>query len=75
MGYKNNDRCLDKVEDDEPIFVLRSKDKLSPVMVRHWADLVEKLGSAPDKVHEARDLALRMEIYAEEKFSGGKIPD
>jgi thymidine phosphorylase len=36
MGYKNNDKCLDKVDDDEPIFVLRAQDKLSLDTVHNW---------------------------------------
>lgn len=38
MGYKNDDRCLAKVDDDEPIFVLRAQDKTAPVVVQTWLD-------------------------------------
>lgn len=31
--------CLNKAADDEPIFVLRAKDPLAPLLVRRWAEL------------------------------------
>ena len=39
MGYKNNDPCLEKVKDDEPIFVLRARDESAAVLVCLWASL------------------------------------
>lgn len=36
MGFKNDDRCLNKVADDEPIFVLRAQDRSAPAMIRSW---------------------------------------
>jgi hypothetical protein len=37
VATKNTDRCLQKVSDDEPIFVLRAQDRLAPALVRQWA--------------------------------------
>ena len=39
MGYKNNDPCLEKVKDDEPIFVLRARDESAATLVWLWAAL------------------------------------
>jgi hypothetical protein len=36
MGFKNNDRCLDKVDDDEPIFVLRAQDASMIDTILDW---------------------------------------
>lgn len=36
MGFKNDDRCLNKVSDDEPIFVLRAQDISAPDVIRRW---------------------------------------
>ncbi len=63
-----------KAREREPLFVLRSQDKLAPAVVRHWADLAEASGVDKKKVAEARQLADDMERYA--KIHGfGKVPD
>lgn len=67
------DGCLSKVADDEPIFVLRSKDKLAPNVIRLWALLAEFMGVPPGKVSEARECALHMELWQREH--GSKVPD
>lgn len=36
MATKYHDLCLDKVADDEPIFVLRAQDITAPDVVRFW---------------------------------------
>lgn len=36
MGFKNSDRCLAKVDDDEPIFVLRAQDESAPERILDW---------------------------------------
>ena len=33
----NGASCLNKADDDEPIFVLRANDPLAPLIVREWA--------------------------------------
>ena len=38
---RRGDSCYDKADLDEPIFVLRAKDKLAPNVVRDWADAAE----------------------------------
>jgi hypothetical protein len=39
MGYKKDDRCLAKVDDDEPIFVLRAQDVSSTRAIRYWLEI------------------------------------
>lgn len=66
--------CLNKAADDEPVFVLRSTDKLAPILVRVWADLAKAHGCGHHKIREAKQLAHDMEQYAEQRGIG-KFPD
>lgn len=38
MGFKNDDRCLNKVGPKEPIFVLRAQDESAPSIIRTWIE-------------------------------------
>lgn len=71
--YKNDDSCLEKAANDEPIFVLRAQDKLAPVLVRLWADLAMINGCGDEKTVEARTLAHLMEMW--QKKNRSKFPD
>jgi hypothetical protein len=73
MGYKNDDECLKRVADDEPIFVLRAQDRSAPFLVELWATLAENSGCGAEKVAEARAHAQRMRDWAAE--NGSKSPD
>jgi hypothetical protein len=39
MGFKSTDRCLAKVDEDEPIFVLRAQDATAATAIRYWLGL------------------------------------
>ena len=73
MAYKHNDVCLEKAGADEPIFVLRSTDKLAPIIVEHWACLVEAHSGRSAKIDEAMELAMLMRQWQREH--GSKWPD
>lgn len=60
--------CLNKAAEDEIIFVLRSTDKLSPRLVRAWAEAAAMYGCAPEKVAEARLCADMMEQWPTRKY-------
>jgi len=47
------------IADDEPVFVLRSKDRLAPAAIEHWAQLAEDNG-APQRAEQARAWAEEM---------------
>lgn len=68
MGYKATDTCLQKVGDDEPIFVLRAQDALAASLVRRWATLAQEHGAGPAKVAEAQALADLMDAWPTKKF-------
>ena len=49
--------CLNKAEDDEPIFVLRAKDPIAAHIINHWADTAKGIHE-PEKIAEARSAAV-----------------
>lgn len=59
--------CLNKAAPDEPVFVLRAKDPLAPITVRHWATMSEGKHE-PAKLAEARNLASEMEDWRNKNF-------
>lgn len=73
MAYKESDPTLKKAADDEPIFVLRAKDKLAPIVVETWAMIAKLMGVSEDKITEATDCAI--EMYRWQDKNGCKIPD
>lgn len=60
--------CLTKAEDDEPLFVLRAKDPIAPIVVRVWAAL-----SAALHAHEAAKIASANDLAAEMTVWRGRI--
>jgi hypothetical protein len=54
----------------EPIFVLRAQDVLSAPIVRAWCEMAVVLGANPEKIKEARQIALAME-----QWDRKKVPD
>lgn len=70
---REGDSCYEKAGMDEPIFVLRSTDRLAPFLVEEWATNAEDQGADPAKVAEAKHLALRMRNW--QTLHGSKLPD
>ena len=77
MATKLTDKCLQKVSNEEPIFVLRAQDMLAPGLVRDWALLARARGMKPDgtvslalevKLQEALALADQMEKWPRRKY-------
>lgn len=65
ISTKHTSQCLRKAKDDEPIFVLRSKDATAPKIVRAWASVNQEF-QPEEKVKGARDLAEEMEAWHRE---------
>jgi hypothetical protein len=62
---------LNRAADEEPLFVIRAKDKLSASMVRQWAEAAAMTGAhEPEKIQEARQLAEIMETWRQENTDG-----
>lgn len=59
MAKKERSLHLQKIPNDEEIFVLRAKDMSSPKVILHW--IAKNLETAPkEKLREAFECALRM---------------
>lgn len=69
------DQRPDGIPVDEPVFLLRAKDKLAPEAVREWAARLHHRGGDPAMVAAALRQADEMERYAHEHYGGGKVPD
>lgn len=54
--------CLNRATSHEPIFVLRGKDRVAAVAVRHWATMAEGIHE-PSKIKEALQLADQMDEW------------
>lgn len=65
MGYKNNDPCLNKAEDDEPIFVLLARDETAPGTIEVWCTLNRGI-QPPEKIVEAFEHAETMRQWRKE---------
>ena len=59
--------CLNKAAPDEPIFVLRAKDVLAPMTIRHWATMAYQ-EHEPEKLKEALSLADQMDQWRAKNF-------
>lgn len=62
---------LEKVKDDEPLFVMRAQDLAAPDAVELWAQTAEGLGAPENKVAHARLHADAMRAWGGAK----KVPD
>ncbi len=70
---ENPESCLNRAEDDEPLFVIRAKDKVSASAVRTWAEWAEMTGvHPPDQIQEARAIAEDMENWRRVHYPEGE---
>lgn len=63
----------DLIPADEPVFLLRSQDKLSADIVDFWADMAEDMGCGKEIVASARQQAVEMRRW--QKEHAYKTPD
>lgn len=67
-------RLLDASEQDEPVFVLRARDRVAPQVVEWWASEAVKAGATNHrKLGQALARAAEMRRWAE--AHGNRIPD
>lgn len=59
---------LNKVADDEPIFVLRASDKFAAPLVCMWGELAKMHGCPPEKLMSARLVLAEMRDWQRKKF-------
>lgn len=73
---KDYDRIQDPaglIPEDEPVFLIRGKDKVAAAAVEKWADLAESEGADPEIVSTARKHAEVIRAY--QARMGSQIPD
>lgn len=63
---KDGIAILEKVEDDEPVFILRAKDPISPMVVELYALQATIYRVAPSRVDEIRQSAREMRTWHEQ---------
>lgn len=62
------------VPEDEPVFLIRGKDKAGPPTLRNWAYHAQRLGASPAIVEKAFQWAAEMERYQAET-GNSQVPD
>jgi hypothetical protein len=73
---KDYDRIQDpanKIADDEPVFLLRAKDKLAPDVMDYWAWRLDQANGDKDMVEMVRNHAKLAREWQEK--NGCKLPD
>src|SRR5260221_9626221 len=70
-------RCLARMDDDEPIFVLRAQDKTAVRAIRFWLDRLNDQGVAltPDHKDEVYAVIDQFESWQEAHPDRVKMPD
>lgn len=63
------------IAEDEPVFVLRAKDKVASEVVRDWALRARNAGTERRTIDAVLIWADRMDAYRHDNYSGGDIPD
>ena len=61
-------KLLEKIPDDEELFLLRAQDRLAPGLVRYWAGAAQSRGCGQAKIDEAQACAARMETWPKRKW-------
>lgn len=70
--------CKDKwpeIPDDEPVLVLRGKDKLARKVVKYWLELAREAGVNQGKMIRVREHLDAMDAFAVNNPERMKIPD
>lgn len=63
------------IPDDEPVFVIRGKDKLAARAVSHWMDLAAQAGVNDDKLKAVAAHLKDIVDFQEQHPERCKIPD
>lgn len=74
MGTKNDDRCLSKVDDDEPIFVLRAQDQNAVNTIFYWLS-ISLTGLNPAHLIEVQNTVADFYEWQNRNPSRVKAPD
>lgn len=61
------DSCLNKAEDDEPVFILRAKDLLATRAIGAWITAAHQNGMHVDKIESAHAVIDAMHAWRRKK--------
>lgn len=62
------DSCINRAENDEPVFVLRANDALAAACVDHWVNMAIGTGIHEEyKLNEAHEIAQEMRRWRADK--------
>lgn len=61
------------IPEDEPCFLLRGKDKLTPGIILEWASRLLEIGGDPALVRRVQEFALHVKLW--QQINGCKVPD
>lgn len=75
MSFKHDPGLLDKIGDDEPIFILRAQDIVAAAIVDEWAKVALMQGSPSEKVYGAIQVATDIRAWQYKNGRKVKVPD
>jgi len=64
-----------RIPDDEPVFIIRGKDKLAPRAILAWLDAAREAGVNVDKLTRAEEHLVAVIEFQEQHPERCKIPD
>lgn len=73
QDYNTVQDSSEKIPENEPVFLLRGQDPLSPKMLKTYAKRLKKLGGDPEMVQIVKDWAKTIKNY--QKTIDTHIPD
>lgn len=73
MELFDSGSCLNKASYDEPVFVLRAKDPIAPMAIRHWATMAIPAHES-EKIAMAFNIADEMDEWRRQNVPGAPRP-
>jgi len=67
--------CLNRSQNDEPVFVLVGRDRTAPAAIEAWCDLAKEAGAPEEKIREGLRDARLMREWQERNADRVKVPD
>jgi len=64
---------LEKIEEDEPVFILRGQDKVAPEAISLWVCKAGMMNAKPEKLKGAMDVRVQMLDWQAQNLC--KVPD
>lgn len=75
LELSRSDSCLNKAAADEPVFVLRAKDPMAAMTIRHWVTMSSNGVQEAAKLEEAMKAADGMDAWRSRNVPETVNPD